>query len=232
MNAPHFVYIADVFCPWCYGFAPVMQRIAKEHPDLPVRVLGGNLISRPITLAEDVAQSPDLVDFWREVERVTGRSLAGAIEAAESGRDVRLYSPGADEILAVLGRLAPGHELAQLIGLEELFYGQGRDIFTADTLAEIADHWNLDPKHFEAALDQSATLAATEKNLENAAALMGEITSYPSVLLMREGKYDAVSRGFVRYETAAARLEDAMLDMGLEDDNYCSLYGTCSLRRK
>ena len=34
----HFLYLSDVFCPWCYGFAPVMQRLAAEHPDLPVRV--------------------------------------------------------------------------------------------------------------------------------------------------------------------------------------------------
>ena len=39
----HFLYLSDVFCPWCYGFAPVMQRLAAEHPELPVRVLGGDL---------------------------------------------------------------------------------------------------------------------------------------------------------------------------------------------
>ena len=55
MNTPYFVYIADVYCPWCYAFAPVMQMLAAGHPDIPVRVLGGNLISEPITLAEDMA---------------------------------------------------------------------------------------------------------------------------------------------------------------------------------
>lgn len=234
MNDTYFIYIADVFCPWCYAFGPVMKKLADENPDIPVRVLGGNLISRPITLAEDAAQSPGLVDFWHEVEKTSGRSLAGAITAVETGRDVRLYSPAADEILAVLKKMAPGHELEQLFELEEMFYGQGRDIFTDEALSEIARKWNIDARHFEAALDQPAALAATEKNLQTAAELMGEITSYPSVLLVRGNKYDAVSRGFVHYETVAARLAGAMRDLGvpLEESAFCSLHNGCSLHRR
>ncbi|MBD5626249.1 MAG: hypothetical protein HDQ90_01900 [Desulfovibrio sp.] len=234
MEGTYFIYIADVFCPWCYAFAPVMKKLAGENPDIPVRVLGGNLISRPMTLAEDAAQSPGLVDFWHEVEHASGRSLAGAISAVETGREVRLFSPGADEILAVLKKMAPGHELEQLFELEELFYGQGRDMFTDAALAEIAGHWGIDPAHFASALDQPAALAATERNLEMAAELMGEITSYPSVLLVRGDRYDAVSRGFVHYETVAARLADAMRDLGvpLEESAFCSRHNGCSLRRR
>lgn len=215
-NDTRFIYIADVYCPWCYAFGPVMKRVADEHPDIPVQVVGGNLVSSPMTLAEDAAQSPGLVDFWHEVERASGRSLSGAISAVETGRDVRLYSPGADEILAVLKSMAPGHELEQLLELEELFYAQGRDLFSEDVLGEIAARWSIDAGRFESALDQPAALRATEKNLETAARLMGEITSYPSVMLVRGGRIDAVSRGYVHYETVASRLGDAMRDLGIE----------------
>lgn len=234
MKSKYLIYIVDVFCPWCYAFAPVMKKLAAENSDMQVRVIGGNLISRPITLAEDAAQSPGLVDFWHEVESTSGRSLEGAINAVETGRDVRLYSPGADEILAVLKKMAPGHELEQLFELEEMFYGQGRDMFTDEALSEIAARWHIDPEHFEFALDQPAALAATEKNLALAAELMGEISSYPSVLLVRGDRYDAVSRGYVRYETVAARLADAMRDLGipLEESHFCSLHNGCSLRRR
>ena len=234
MESTYLIYIADVFCPWCYAFAPVMKKLAAENSDMQVRVIGGNLISRPITLAEDAAQSPGLVDFWHEVEKTSGRSLEGAINAVETGRDVRLYSPGADEILAVLKKMAPGHELEQLFELEEMFYGQGRDMFTDEALSEIASRWHIDPAHIESALDQPAALAATEKNLAMAAELMGEIGSYPSVLLVRGDRYDAVSRGYVHYETVAARLADAMRDLGipLEESHFCSLHNGCSLRRR
>ena len=233
MADTHFIYIADVYCPWCYGFAPIRKRIADEHPDWPVQVIGGNLISQPMTLAQDYAGNPGLVEFWREVEQTTGRSLAGAIEAAETGREVRMYSPGADEILVVLRSFAPGHELEQTIGLEDMFYGQGLDLFTEESLDAIAARWKIPAGKFESALDQPAAQRATEENLARAAQLMGEIGAYPSVLLARNGKIDVVSRGYVHYETVAARLEAAISDLQipLSEHKGCSRQGGCTAGR-
>lgn len=233
MNGARFIYVADVYCPWCFGFAPIMRRLAAEHPEFPVHVVGGNLISRPMTLADDVERQPGIVDFWHEVEKTTGRSLAGAIRAVENREPMRLSSPGADEILAVLRHFVPGHELEQLIMLEDMAYTDGRDLFTPEARTMMAEHWHIPLAAFERALDDPAALRATEKNLETAAALMGEITSYPSVLLARDDKVDAVSRGYVHYETAASRLDWAMKDMGLEphETTMCSWRNGCTVGR-
>lgn len=213
----YIIYIADVYCPWCYGFAPIMQRLAAENPDLPVKVIGGNLISQPITLAEDAASQPGLTDFWRQVEHITGRNLGGAIKAVESGANVRLYSPGADEILVALDELAPGHELEQLVDLEDMFYGQGLDLFTDQTLGKIAAKWKISPSSLNRVLDEQATLQATERRLQEASELLGEIVSYPTIFLVNGDNYARVSSGYVHYETAAARLNDVKREMGLTD---------------
>ena len=230
MNGVHLIYLADVFCPWCYGFGAVMKRLAAENPEIPVRVVGGNLISRPMTLAEDMAANPDLVDFWRSVEKTVGRPLTGAIEAALEGREVRMYSPGADEILVTLKRLAPRHELEQLLYLEDLFYLKGVDMFTPKALEETAARWGVAAKKLEDALDTEAAMAATRRNLAEASHLLGEVGSYPSVFLAKENDIYAVSRGFVRYETVASRLEDVMRDMHIEAAGHegCSFAEGCS----
>lgn len=234
MNGTHFIYLADVFCPWCYGFGPVMKRLATQYPDIPVRVVGGNLISRPMTLAEDMAANPDLVDFWRSVEKTVGRPLTGAIEAALEGREVRMYSPGADEILVTLNHLAPGHELDHLLYLEDLFYLKGVDMFAPESLAETAAHWGIPAEKLENALDTEGALAATRRNLAEASRLLGEVGSYPSIFLAREGDIYAVSRGFVRYETASSLLADAMNDMDIEPAGHqgCSFAEDCSTGRR
>lgn len=228
------IYIADVFCPWCFAFAPIMKRIAEENPELPVKVYGGNLVSSPITLQQDAQNSPELVNFWRQVEQTSGRSLEGAIRAVETGRDVLLYSPGADEILTVLNKEAPGHELEQLFMLEDLFYGEGQNLFEESVLSRIAAKWGLDPNNFEGALDKPAALRATELNLERAAAIMGDITSYPSLFLAYNGRIQAVSRGFVPYETVDGRLKSSMRALGMDQkSNYnCSRAGACTLNGK
>ena len=230
MQGTHFIYLADVFCPWCYGFGPIMQRLAAENPEIPVTVVGGNLISQPMTLAEDMAANPGLVEFWRDVEKTVGRPLTGAIEAARDGREVRMYSPGADEILVTLKRLAPGHELEQLLFLEELFYLRGVDMFAPEALERIAARWGIPAARLADALDTEAALAATRRNLDEAARLLGEVGSYPSVFLARGEDIHAVSRGFVRYETVASRLADVMRDLTLEPVAHegCSFAGDCS----
>lgn len=230
MNGTHFIYLADIFCPWCYGFGPVMKQLAADHPEIPVRVVGGNLISRPMTLAEDMAANPDLVDFWRSVEKTVGRPLTGAIEAAREGREVRMYSPGADEILVTLNHMAPGRELDQLLYLEDLFYLKGIDMFAPEALVEIAARWGIPAARLEGALDTEAALTATRRNLAEASRLLGEVGSYPSVFLARDNDIHAVSRGFVRYETASARVADVMRDMDIEPAGHegCSFAEDCS----
>lgn len=230
MNGTHFIYLADVFCPWCYGFGPIMKQLAAKHPEIPVKVVGGNLVSRPMTLAEDMAANPDLADFWRDVEKTVGRPLTGAIEAAQAGREVRMYSPGADEILVTLKRLAPGHELEQLLYLEDLFYLKGVDMFTPQALEEIAARWAIPAARLENALDTEAALAATRRNLAEAERLLGDVGSYPSVFLAKENDIYAVTRGFVRYETASSRLADVMRDMHIEAAEHqgCSFAEDCS----
>ena len=230
MNGTHFIYLADVFCPWCYGFGPIMKKLAAEHPEIPVRVVGGNLISQPMTLAEDMAANPGLVEFWRSVEKTVGRPLTGAIEAAQEGWEVRMYSPGADEILVTLKRLAPGQELDQLLYLEDLFYLKGVDMFAPEALEETAAHWGIPAAKLENALDTEAALAATRRNLADAERLLGEVGSYPSIFLAKGNDIYAVSRGFVRYETVASLLADAMSDMHIEPAAHegCSFAEDCT----
>lgn len=230
MKDTHFIYLADIFCPWCYGFGPVMKRLASEHPELPIKVVGGNLISRPMTLAEDLAANPGLVDFWRSVEKTVGRPLTGAIEAALSGREVRMYSPGADEILVTLNRLAPGHELDQLLDLEDMFYLKGVDMFSVEALAGIAARWAIPSEELASALDTEAALTATQRNLAEAGRLLGEVGSYPSIFLAQGDKLLTVSRGYVRYETVTSLLEDALSDIDIApaDHEGCSFAEDCT----
>lgn len=233
MADTRFIYVADVYCPWCFGFAPIMKRLTLENPEFGVRVIGGNLISQPMTLEEDLKRQPDIVEFWQEVEKTTGRSLAGAIRAVENHEPMRLYSPGADELLAIMRHFAPGHELDQLIMLEDMAYTDGVDLFTDESIKKMADRWQIPFDQFKNALDAPESMRVTEKNLERAADLMGEITSYPSVLLEHNGKIDAVSRGYVHYETVLSRLDWAMRDLHVtpEIGAQCSWSGACTIGR-
>lgn len=187
-------------------------------------------MSRSVSLREYAARDPELTNFWRQVEETSGRSLEGAIAAVENGRDVRLYSPGADMILYALQKLAPGNDLEQMIMLEDLFYGQGLDLFEERAIKLIAGRWSVEPGELVQFINSGKDQEITENALAEASRLMNGIDSYPSVLLTRNGKVFAVSRGYVHYETVAQRLDDAIgeLDIHLDDGEFCSWHGNCS----
>ncbi|MBD5539480.1 MAG: hypothetical protein HDQ94_05745, partial [Desulfovibrio sp.] len=115
-----------------------------------------------------------------------------------------------------------------------LFYLKGVDMFAPEALAGIAAHWGIPAEQLEAALDTEAALAATRRNLAEAEQLLGEVGSYPSIFLAKGNDIYAVSRGFVRYETVASLLADAMRDLHIEPAAHegCSFAGDCSAGRK
>ena len=59
------LYLSDVFCPWCYGFGPVMRRILADYPGTSVRVLGGDLVDEALTLSEMKEEHPSIREFFR-----------------------------------------------------------------------------------------------------------------------------------------------------------------------
>lgn len=140
------LYLTDVFCPWCYGFAPVMRRLAAEHPELPVRVLGGNLMDEPQTLTGMLEEYPTIREFFARLQETTGQSTEHFRQALEqavagTGPDLLMHSPAMNLPLAALRHLAPGHELEQTEAFQMAFYAQGRDVMAAGEQAAIAAAW-------------------------------------------------------------------------------------------
>lgn len=234
MDDTYLVYIADVYCPWCYGFSAIITRLAQTHPELKLKVYGGHLMSQPVDLQVYASQDSDLISFWEDVERHVGLSLGGAINAVLSGKHIRMYSPGANLLYVTLKNLKPGHELEQFIMLEHMFYERGEDIFSASAINEMGRKWEIDPHALINAAETPQLESATERNMDTASELMDGIESYPTLLLVRGDKIDAVSRGYVHFETVEQRLENAMRDLGVaaEIDQYCTWHGNCAFGKK
>lgn len=235
MSSPYFIYIADVYCPWCYAFGPIMKRIADEHPDIAVHTIGGDLMSHDTNLQDYAKSDPGLYEFWQQVEQTTGSKLDGAMSALRNGRHVRMYSPGADLILMALRQLAPNQELEQMLQLESMFYADGMDLFSSEALDMLARRWNLNVNALVDAINSQETASNMQMAHEQADQLMGEITSYPSVMLVRDTHIDAVSRGYVHYETVAQRLIDAMQDLAIgehQPGEFCSWKGNCAFGKR
>ena len=227
------LYLSDVFCPWCYGFGPVMRRILADYPGTSVRVLGGDLVDEALTLSEMKEEHPSIREFFARLETTTGQS-AGAFlkileDAGSGGPDWRMYSPETGLPLAVLKTLAPGHELEQMQAFQHAFYAEGRDVLDISVQLDIASRWGVEAAVFEAARADPAVRVRAEKEAAEASDIMGEFRLYPTLYLEGEGGRELLARGYAPYETVRAGLEAALSgrDGGFAEGAACGLDGRC-----
>ena len=236
--AMNFLYLTDVFCPWCYGFAPVMRRLAAEHPELPVRVLGGNLMAEPQTLTGMQEEYPTIQEFFVRLQETTGQTteqfrLALEQAAAGTGPDLLMHSPAMNLPLAALRHLAPGHELEQMEAFQMAFYAQGRDVMAAGEQAAIAAAWlpaGTPADALTAAMADPAIRSAARHDAAEAEEVMGEFLLYPTLYLEHDGQRTLLARGYSDYASVRAKLDDALRgvrESPVAQGAACGLDGKC-----
>ncbi len=234
----HLLYITDVFCPWCYGFIPVMRRLTRDHPSLPVRVLGGNLVESPQRISEMLEEHPTLPAFFERLEQTTGQTTARfreLVKASSNGdQNWLMHSAAMNLPLAALRRLAPGHELEQMEAFEEGFYGEARDVMAPDFWNSVAARWDVSQAQLQTALHDPAVRQTAEKDARTAADIMGELCLYPTLYLAQGARRTLLARGYVPYERVKDALEAALSDAAPEavfpEGAACGIDGCCDMK--
>lgn len=228
-----FLYLSDVFCPWCYGFGPVLRRILAEHPKLPARVLGGDLVDDFRTLSEMKEGRPAVRDFFVRLGATTGQPVDAFLRALDhagaGGADWRMYSPDANVLLVALKTLAPGHEVEQMEAFQHLLYGEGRDPLDPAAHQAVLSRWGVDAAAFAAACADPDVRARAERETAEALEIMGEFYLYPTLYLERNGARELLARGYAPYETVRARLDAALAgeSQAVAQGAACGLDGKC-----
>lgn len=212
---PSFIYITDVFCPWCFGFAPVMQRFAEEYR-FPVRVLCGELVDEPTQTSK--MGTPKLLAFFERLSTTTGREIgAGFFDLLKPEYSVLMDSRRSAVLVAALKKLAPGKALAQMEALQELFYREGRDVLDLAVQTSAAARWGVGAAALAEALESEAVQEQAEKEMAEAEDILGDFVVYPSLFVKTDdGTLHAVARGYAPYEEVKAKIEAALVCSGNE----------------
>lgn len=71
------IYGFDPLCGWCYGIVPAMRRVAQDHPDIPIHLVMGGLMS-----GDSVGPYAQMQEYIRgaveHLREVTGRAPSEA----------------------------------------------------------------------------------------------------------------------------------------------------------
>jgi len=207
------VYIADPMCSWCWGFAPVMDRLgalAAGRADL--RVIMGGL--RPYTTATmDDAMRAYIRNHWQHVHERTGQPFNEAF--FDRSDFVYDTEPACRAVVTARG-FDRARTLAMLHALHRAFYAGNRDITASGTVQELAGELGFQPATFGEEFESDAVRAATNNDFQ--IARQTGATGFPTLLAGHEGEtFRVVTRGYQDYDAIADRLDAWLAQSSPED---------------
>lgn len=193
-----FIYVGDPMCSWCYGFAPVVKRVATEF-DLPMRVKVGGL--RAFENAQPLAPEfrTFLISEWARIAEVTGQPFSTvALE-----REGAVYDTGPPDQAVVAARnLDEGATLDFFATIQHAFYADGRDITQREVLLDIAAEFGFDRATFGSAFDD-----AHDDTLRDFAETRSwGVTGYPTLLIRTGDEMVRATAGYVSFDQLQPQL--------------------------
>lgn len=199
----HFLYISDVFCPWCFGFSQNIAKIKKEF-GLPFEVYAGALVEPAVNLAEYLKKRPNVQGFAEKMHSITGVKLSDkyiAMLGSEKAEEIVMDSRKGSHLFYVLKQFKPDMALEIMEFLQSMFYMQGEDIFSENTIKAFSERFQV---KFEDVLSmlhdekyETLSYDETEKGFD----ILGEIVLYPTLYYVEDdGTRHFISRGYVEFE--------------------------------
>ncbi|MEW5964901.1 MAG: DsbA family protein [Pseudomonadota bacterium] len=204
-KVPHLVYYADPMCPWCWGFAPVLNRILLAYaPRLGLRMVMGGL-SPGVTEPLDEYGHGVLLGRWRQIAGRTGRPLDTAI----LDRPGFVYDTEPASRAVVAARLARTDLALPVFNrVQRAFFEEGLDTTRDATLAPLLADAGLGASAL-AVLTAPETRAATAADF--AATVAAGISGFPYLVAVdARGRRAPIAPGYTRF-TNAQRILDQWL---------------------
>lgn len=205
---PTLIYCYDAYCGWCYGFSPVLKKIAETYKkDFFVDVYsGGMMIDDGVMPIEKIA--PFIQSAYKRVEQLTG---------IEFGQDFLWHINNPDKSDWVMNSLKPAVALCiykeyypntSLDFASDLQYAlnyEGRDLDDDEAYRHLLEKYNIPAAEFYAKLCDEKYIQ--EARYEFAVCKQLNVTGFPALFLqVKDSKFYMLASGFTDFETVNSRI--------------------------
>lgn len=196
------IYMADPMCSWCYGFAPILQKIRATYADRAIVSLtvGGLYAGNRMPLMEH--QRRRVLHHWEDVHQRTGQPFNFEFKLPEG---FAYDTEPACRAVVAIRKLKAELEYPYFNALQRDFYVNNRDLTRAEVLADIAAEFDIDRKTFLARFDSPQTNEATQEDFTFCRRL--GIEGFPAMLLRDGYEYDRLTQGYQEFPTLKPKLD-------------------------
>jgi putative protein-disulfide isomerase len=209
---PIIIYCYDAYCGWCYGFSPVIKKIADEYKDqLDIEVLsGGMMTGEEVMPIEKIA--PFIQTSYKRVEELTGIKFGDDFLWHINNPDKSDWVMNSEKsaiALCIVKEYYPERQLEFATDLQYALNYEGRDLDDDEAYRHLLDKYNIQPEAFYSKLnaDEYKEMA----HYEFALMKQLQVNGYPTVFIQTgELKFVMVARGYTPYEDLRQRIDNVL----------------------
>lgn len=209
---PLLIYCYDAYCGWCYGFSPVIKKIADEYKDkLDVDVLsGGMILPEKPTHFDTIA--PYIQKAYKTVEDHTGIKFGQDFLWHVFNYEDSDWYPNSEKpalALSIFKEFYPDRAVEFAGDLQYSLNYEGRDLTDDEAYRHLLEKYSIQPEVFYEKLKSEEY---TEKAYyEFSLVKQLQVTGYPAVLLqLSDTKFYLLARGYTDYDSLKERLDNAL----------------------
>jgi len=208
---PTLYYCYDAYCGWCYGFSPVIKKIAENNPSLPIDVLSGGMIlsEKPVPIS---ATAGYIQKAYQTVEEYTGIKFGTDYLWHINNPDMSDWFPDSEKpavALCIFKEYYPERQVEFASDLQYALHYEGRDLTDDEAYRELLEKYSIQAETFYTKLKSEEYKEQAYYEFQLCKQL--QVTGYPCVLLQNaETKFTLLARGFTDYETLSTRLASAL----------------------
>ncbi len=211
---PILIYCYDAYCGWCYGFSPVIKKIAETYNDkLDIEVLsGGMMIGESKMPIEKIG--PYIQDAHKRVEELSGIKFGEDFLWHVFNPDKSDWIMNSEKpaiALCIFKEIFPERQLEFATDLQYALNYEGRDLDDDEAYRHLLEKYNLPEVDFYSKLKSEAY---TDKAYyEFALCKQLSVDSFPQLLLqLNENKFYLLAKGYTAYEDLVERIERVLVE--------------------
>ena len=209
---PVLIYCYDAYCGWCYGFSPVIKKIADEYKDkLETDVLSGGMIlpEKPTHIS---AMAPYIQKAYKTVEELTGIKFGEDFLWHIFNYEDSDWYPNSEKpaiAMCIFKEFYPKRAVEFASGLQYALNYEGRDLTDDEAYMHLLEKYSIHPEVFYDRLNSEDYKEKAYYEFSLIKQL--QVTGFPCVFIQTdELKFHMVARGFTDYEAIKERIDNVL----------------------
>lgn len=212
---PVLIYCYDAYCGWCYGFSPVIKKVAEEYKHvLDFETLSGGMIPRESR--QPIGKMAGyILGAYKNVEEMTGIRFGEDYLWHLRNPDMSDWYPDSEKpaiAMAVFREFHPQRTIEFAADLQYGLHYEGRDLTDDEAYRHLLEKYAIPAEIFYEKLHQDEYKEKAYYDFSLVRQL--QVTGFPAVLLQTgELRFYLLSRGYTDYDTLKGRIDRALDEM-------------------